>query len=131
MPKPHLVGRPAGAGRWSRREREPSPTPAQRSPGMRYSGFCACDTRRCKLSSSPRCARTTPRCEHSPSACFAGCPSRCAPPCACLLAFLRVYSLAFSVLGSADLFREILDAAASQQCLGVHVGHDATHLSQR
>ena len=30
------------------------------------------DTRRCKLSSSPRCARTTQRCERSPPACFAG-----------------------------------------------------------
>ena len=48
---------------------------------------------------------------------------------ACLL-FLQPFSLTFSFLQSADLFREIFDAAASQQCLGVHVGHDATHLSQ-
>ena len=53
------------------------------------------------------------------------CPSRCASPCAWLLFFFpQICSLVFGLLQAADLFHVILHAAASQQCLGVHVGHE-------
>ena len=45
--------------------------------------------------------------------------------------FLVVLSHVFGLPQAADIRPDILDAVASQQCLGAHVRHDATHLSQR